>query len=767
MDNATGSAGHSRGGGNPVARGRRPPQAGSGAPQVSTWENPNVGISHGSSGGAIHPQPVCKVVARANCYRVLKKPKWSIHQYRVDFSPNVDMVVRRAYLAHHKELFGRYIFDGTVLFCTVYLDDKMVNGVLELLTKNREGEIIQIKLKHVGVVDITDAQLVQILNLMLRRSMEGLKLQLVGRNFFDPLEKVNVTDFQMKIWPGYQTFIRQHEQDILLCAEITQKVMRTDTLYQIMTETAKKSFAQRVIGTVVLTDYNNKTYRVDDVNFDINPLSTFSTKDGGVSYIKYYKQRYNITIRDQQQPMLVSRPTERNLRGGQEDFIMLVPELCRATELTDSMRSNFRLMKAMGEHTRLNPQRRLERLRNFNQRRIICDQNADWTREFRSNAMFAHVDMKRWYVIVPRHSLRQVQKFVKLCIRAAQSMKMRISDPVYEKMGDDRNASYSKAIDNATSRDPQILMLVMVTNNEEKYFCIKQKCCFDRQVPSQVVKLRTIAPRGDKTSGLMSIATKVVIQMNAKLMCAPWMIDMPLKGLITVGFDVCHSAKDRNMSYGALVATMDLTASTRYYSTVTQHMKGQELSNEITMNLTCALKAYRSEHGTLPKSILFFRDSVGDGQLYQVFNTEINCLKKKLDEMYISAGISSGCSMAFIIVSKRINTRYIVNKQNPVPRTVVDYLITLPECYEFFLVSQSVRQGTVSPTSYNVLHDNMGLPADKMQILTYKLTTLYYNWSGTLRVPAVCQYAHKLAFLVAESIHRAPNNALENKLHFL
>ena len=32
--------------------------------------------------------------------------------------------------------------------------------------------------------------------------------------------------------------------------------------------------------------------------------------------------------------------------------------------------------------------------------------------------------------------------------------------------------------------------------------------------------------------------------------------------------------------------------------------------------------------------------------------------------------------------------------------TVVDDVVTLPERYDFFLVSQSVRQGTVNPTSY-------------------------------------------------------------------
>ena len=69
--------------------------------------------------------------------------------------------------------------------------------------------------------------------------------------------------------------------------------------------------------------------------------------------------------------------------------------------------------------------------------------------------------------------------------------------------------------------------------------------------------------------------------------------------------------------------------------------------------------------------------------------------------------------------------------------------------YDFFLVSQSVNQGTVNPTSYNVVKDTSGLLPKHIQALTYKLTHLYYNWPGTVRVPAPCQYAHKLAFLVS------------------
>lgn len=54
-----------------------------------------------------------------------------------------------------------------------------------------------------------------------------------------------------------------------------------------------------------------------------------------------------------------------------------------------------------------------------------------------------------------------------------------------------------------------------------------------------------------------------------------------------------------------------------------------------------------------------------------------------------------------------------------------------------------------------------------MQRLTYKMCHLYYNWQGTVRVPAPCQYAHKLAYLVGESIHKEPDEDLADRLYYL
>ena len=44
----------------------------------------------------------------------------------------------------------------------------------------------------------------------------------------------------------------------------------------------------------------------------------------------------------------------------------------------------------------------------------------------------------------------------------------------------------------------------------------------------------------------------------------------------------------------------------------------------------------------------------------------------------------------------------------------------------------------MSPTHYIVVHDNTGLKPDILQKISYKLTHMYYNWPGTVRVPAPC-----------------------------
>ena len=124
-----------------------------------------------------------------------------------------------------------------------------------------------------------------------------------------------------------------------------------------------------------------------------------------------------------------------------------------------------------------------------------------------------------------------------------------------------------------------------------------------------------------------------------------------------------------------------------------------------------------------------------------------------------------------IVVKKRISSRFFTviggKVTNPPPGTVIDTEVTRPEWYveymveaiptsfyicclekekqiyypptttlsfsslpryDFYIVSQAVRFGSVSPTHYNVVYDTSGLKPDHMQRLTYKLCHMYYNW---------------------------------------
>lgn len=212
-----------------------------------------------------------------------------------------------------------------------------------------------------------------------------------------------------------------------------------------------------------------------------------------------------------------------------------------------------------------------------------------------------------------------------------------------------------------------------------------------------------------------------------------------------------------------MVASLDRTYS-RYYSAVNLHDKTQELSNEFGANISKALQAYRNHNRALPLRIVIYRDGVGEGQVPYVLEHEVEDIKKRLNQMYGG----DTYQMAFIIVNKRINTRFFTNTgKNALPGTVVDDFVTSPTKFDFFIVSQQVRQGTITPTSYSVIFENCKLDADKLQRLTYKLTHMYFNTSCTVRVPAPCHYAHKLAFLVAKFIHHQPHSQLENTLYFL
>ena len=162
-----------------------------------------------------------------------------------------------------------------------------------------------------------------------------------------------------------------------------------------------------------------------------------------------------------------------------------------------------------------------------------------------------------------------------------------------------------------------------------------------------------------------------------------------------------------------------------------------------------------------------YRDGVSDSQLETFVDVEMR------DIQAAARQISGAIKVTVVVVKKRIFTRMYASMgadmDSPLPGTVFDF-----DTNSFFFVSQKPRVGTVLPTNYVVYLNEANFPIRDIQQYSYLQLHLYQNWTGSISSPAVCQLAHKLAFLFGQNILKAmPRDqnaeafAASNKLYFL
>ncbi|XP_067125118.1 piwi-like protein 1 [Centruroides vittatus] len=753
-----------------------------------------------------------KIEVYSNYFKVLSRPNWRIYQYHVDFAPTVESSrMRRGLLHDHKDLFGPcYLFDGMSDIKSLV---KLRDEITEVYSRRRtDDENIQITIKRVAELAPNHPEVNRLFNTQMRRNLQHLEFLLLGRHFFDKSEVSEIPEHGIELWRGVLTSIQEHETGMMMAVDTVHKVLRRDTVLDQMTHIAqedarnyKDNCIKKLAGAIVMTRYNNRTYRIEDIDFDKDPTHTFEMKNERISYMQYYKRQYDITIRDGRQPLLLCKSRQRELRTEKSNLIYLIPELCCMTGITDEMRADFRVMRDLSKHTRLEPDRRVSNLLTFINRinrhsqirremdgwgikfadelvkmeaRVVQSETilhksaqstydpstADFSREMRGKSMFVSIPLTKWILITPSKERSKAEDFVQTLRRVCPPMGMQVSPPDITVINDVRPNTYISAMRSTYNPGIQMIVTLVPNTSKDRYDAIKKLGCVDLGVPTQVIVARTLS----KKQMLMSVATKIGIQLNCKLGGEAWAVNIPLSTpLMVIGFDTYHDSSRKGHSVGGFVASLNKSL-TRWYSQVSFHQTGgwQEMSDTMSIHMTRALQQFHKCNRTLPQIILFYRDGVSDGQIRYVLDHELKQIQSVLSKTY-----SDPVRFAFVIVNKRISTRFFKTHNNgfanPPPGTIVDSEVTRPGRYDFFLVSQSVSQGTVSPTQYNVIFDTSGLPPEHIQRLTYKLCHLYFNWPGTIRVPAPCQYAHKLAFLSGQSLHKDHAEQLADTLFYL
>merc|ERR1712071_202420 len=270
--------------------------------------------------------------------------------------------------------------------------------------------------------------------------------------------------------------------------------------------------------------------------------------------------------------------------------------------------------------------------------------NGDWTRDMDRRPMAVTAKVMNWVVFVPAGDLSQrTRQFVLEMTNCGRAQNLYLPEPRFIEMGRDRANNYQEELlKQCDQMQYDIAMVVSRSRRTDIYNLVKQVACCQLGIPTQVVTAKVICKQPHQ---IKAIATKVMVQMAAKMGAEPWRISLPpppdKRRWMVIGYDTYHDAK-RNKAVGAFVASVNQSF-TRYAPAI-----------------------------------------------------------------------------AYIIVSKRINTRFFSPGQrgatNPPCGLVCDNTVTLNERFDFFLVSQKANQGTVSPTSFNVIEDTTGTPRHPPEI---------------------------------------------------
>jgi aubergine-like protein len=168
-----------------------------------------------------------------------------------------------------------------------------------------------------------------------------------------------------------------------------------------------------------------------------------------------------------------------------------------------------------------------------------------------------------------------------------------------------------------------VLIIPGQKGKSQLYDDLKRFLLTEYPIPSQVVLANTIS----KGKNLRSIISKVLIQINAKLGGIPWHVDkLPFmdKPTMICGLDVFHATNLGKKSVMGLTASMNVSATTYWSTSVVQDDVGQEASNSLSVGMTNALEAFKRVNGAYPAQVIFYRDGVGEGQIQGVCGAEIN-----------------------------------------------------------------------------------------------------------------------------------------------
>jgi len=651
-------------------------------------------------------------------------------------------------------------------------------------------------------------------------AMEGRAHLQIFSGFYVALGTFGFSQPHMHIETMYRAL---HKRSII---ETVASSLETVNPMALKDPEAQAMWRQKCLGSTVVTLYNNRVYRIKAVHFDKTPQDTFTMYQRDekvvktINFLQYYQAYYQREIVDSKQPLLEAYAEK------QHEKVFLVPELCALTGFNDEMRKDKNLMNEAVKQTKVSPQERLTTILglaeemqrscapsqptataklmqewqmsfdtspvevdarqletvqvNFGQKQFAVEEG-NFQRWMRHGLQFP-THLENWLFIYPESDVAVLDIWLRsLRDISTVAFQMQMADPTRVVCTDQRADIVNVLNAKVTPQTQMVLLLTPHKDCKKVYQLFKQTACCHLPCVTQVVKSETIRKR----QSIAAVLSRIVLQINAKF-CGPlWHIDLagsttkPAFSAPTMTIGIDEFVNNEDEKYYGFAASLD-TNCTEYFSNSGLLEKGKErqsMSVKLQEAVRDALLHFaRRNDGCLPQHLVVYRGSLNPSDWVSVHATEVEAINKVLAAVKgVSAqGEDYAATLTFVGVAKRTAMRFFQpssnekSVRNPEWGTVVDDTkVGMRKIPSFYLINQAVGKGTAVPTQFVVLYDSANFSANALQNLTYRLAFLYFNYTGSIRVPAPLQYAKKIANLIGTAVRAEPHKRLLKTFFYL
>ena len=793
----------------------------------------------------------------ANLFQIKIKKKLKLYQYPFSVFPEVgegDFRIRfklfKACIKELKKIYGECFISGDSLYANKKIEENQnIQCQLVMYVKGEKIDttyFLQLqKFSKERIIKEEDIQkdplTKQFIEILIRDILHANPNLEFYKGFFvlkNDKKTIQTGNAAINFYPGYATSFMETDTGNYLNVTLKNKIIQRDTILDYLKqnnyENSKnhQSIARKLKNRSFKVEYTKKNYVIFDILFNRNPTNqTFNYEGGTVVLNDYYENIKKIKIEDKNQPIIVVKK-----KGPQDEDLKLyfIPELCYLAGLEDNEVKDKNLMKEIAQFTKLTPNDKVKKINDFLSLLTDKKKNKDNTsayekseeygievlpikRSFKAYYMkeptlvgerdliidvnervfpiYKKIVMNSWICFYQKKNYYDAENLFTTLKKASKGYGIKIFEPEWIEMDDHADINdWISTIDDYFGKGKQkysFAVFLLDHNNNDMYSELKTHSLCNNGYISQVVKVQSL-----KKKGIMSVCSKILLQINAKLRGSSYIIkNHHYNDIMAIGIDSSYvKGKGRCI---AMVASIDNSFSDFFNRQDIIKEDDEENINRIKVCVSSfiedAIKVYKSNNNKkLPMRIIIYRQGVSLQQK-QYLKEEIEkidelCINEDIDYYYIL--VNTKTTFKFFemtkeeignkpnklrpksISGKKVKNKNIINDNdeeenqciikyhNPEPGLLIFDGVTNRNYFEFYIQPQQVTGGSATPTCFHVAYGNLNEP-NLIPKLTYDLCYIYSNWQGTVRVPNVIKAAEKLSKMTAKYTFEKLNSKLK------